>query len=71
MIFRSPTLKTLSSLSKQLKFNSHSHSYGLLDPSRHITMNHTFHNYYIDYYPIGQYPEVYIVQSIFSKTYQP
>ena len=44
---------------------------GLHDPSKHITMNHFPHTMYVDYWPIGQYPETYLVGSIPAATYQP
>jgi hypothetical protein len=44
---------------------------GLLDPSKHIFMNHAPHSIYLDYWPMGQYPEVYTVGSVASKAYQP
>lgn len=44
---------------------------GMLDPSKHIYMNHVPHNVYADYWPIGQYPEYNPIGSVAPATYQP
>lgn len=44
---------------------------GLLDPSKHVYMNHNPHNVYVDYWPIGQYPQLHLLQSVAPRTYEP
>lgn len=34
-------------------------------------MNHSAHSIYVDYWPIGQYPETYLIGSVASAAYQP
>lgn len=74
MILRSPALRTLTLLTRR-GFGGggqgHSVEKGLHDPSRHITMNHFPHMDYIDYWPLGQYPETYLIGSVSPATYQP
>ena len=44
---------------------------GMLDPSKHIYMNHVPHNVYTDYWELGQYPELIEIHSIAPRTYEP
>ena len=42
---------------------------GMLDPSKHTSMNHVPHNVYIDLWDLGQYPEIITQSSIAPRTY--
>lgn len=78
MMLRSPVLRSLRNLTHKVRAQSSSgHSShertvetGLHDPSKHITMNHFLHTKYIEYWPVGQYPETYLVGSVPSGAYQ-
>lgn len=71
-MFRSPIL----SLTKSFFSSSHSTSKlasiekAFLDPSKHFAMNKMPHAVYIDYYNVGQYPELYTIGSVASTVYQ-
>lgn len=71
-MLRSPILRAMTLMNYKLVARSSvSIETGLHDPSKHITMNHFPHTMYVDYWPIGQYPETYLVGSIPAATYQP
>lgn len=71
-MLRSPILRAMTLMNYKLVAKSSvSIETGLHDPSKHITMNHFPHTMYVDYWPIGQYPETYLVGSIPAATYQP
>lgn len=42
-----------------------------LDPSKHFAMNKMPHCVYVDYYNVGQYPELTLIGSVAPTTYQP
>lgn len=69
-MIRSPVVRATLLLSSRMTANFAFYK-GLLDPSKHIFMNHAPHSIYLDYWPMGQYPEVYLVGSVASKAYQP
>ena len=66
----SPVLRATSSLLRGSAFGFCINK-GMLDPSKHIYMNHVPHNVYVDYWPIGQYPELHLIGSVAPATYQP
>ena len=70
MMIRSPVLRAVSRICFQSAYRFADNK-KYLDPSKHIVMNHFPHAYYIDYWPIGQYPETYLIGSVASAAYQP
>ena len=43
----------------------------LLNPQRHITMNHNSHNMYLDLFEYGQYEDLVLIGSEAPRTYEP
>lgn len=68
MMIRSPVLRASKLLHSRIAYNYMFKA--LHDPSKHAYMNKFPHNVYLDYWPIGQYPETYIVGSVPSAAYQ-
>lgn len=70
MMIRSPVLRTITFMTRRF-FSAELSDKAYLDPHKHIYMNHFPHLVYVEYWPVGQYPETYITQSLSAKTYQP
>jgi hypothetical protein len=70
MIIRSPILRATTALITRIS-PSFSNSLSLYDPSKHCNMSHIIHTQYVDYWDLGQYPDVYPVGSVCSRVYQP
>jgi hypothetical protein len=69
-MIRSPALRAISTIFGRSAYTA-SLDKAFLDPNKHITMNHFPHFVYVDYWPIGQYPETYTIGSVPSAAYQP
>ena len=66
-----PVFRTTSSLLTKTVASGFCFGKGLLDPHKHIFMHHNPHNVYVDYWPLGQYPEYIVTHSVASKQYEP
>lgn len=67
----SPVLRATSSLLSRQTSMSFCINKAMLDPTKHIYMNHVPHNVYVDYWPMGQYPDLHLLGSVASAAYQP
>ncbi len=70
MMLRSPVLRTFRLISRNVYSAGSSLDKSYLDPYKHIYMNHFPHLVYVEYWPVGQYPDTYLVNSVSPKTYQ-
>lgn len=67
----SPVLRVTSSFLQKRTAMSFCFYQPMLDPRKHIYMNHVPHNVYADYWAIGEYPELHLTGSVAAATYQP
>lgn len=69
-MFSSPVIRVSTRLLRGTIVRGFCFEKGMLDPSKHIFMNHTPQNVYTDYWEYGQYPEMVQIHSVAPRTYE-